>query len=89
MVLKDYEDEVLLRMYDHDIIGHGSYTSIQKIAGVIKWQDLAREYRVKKGFSRVIRRLIRLGLVFDWGKSGRVASLTDQGVYYVRMKTRQ
>ena len=91
MPLEDYEEEVLLRMYDNQIIGH-NYFSIQKVASLIKWREIARKYRVRKKFSSVIKRLVSKGYVDDHGKSGKAASLTRLGVAYVigrRSQTRR
>ena len=80
--MKDYEHEVLVRMFDKGIIGM-DYTSVEKIASKIKWPDIAVKYRVKKSFQSVIRELLSKMVVMDHGKSGRVASLTKLGVDYV------
>ena len=79
----DHEDEVLIRMFDKDVIGM-NYKSVERIASKIKWSDIASKYRVKKSFQSVIRELIGKLVVTDHGKSGKVASLTKLGVDYVR-----
>lgn len=81
-MLKDYEDEVLIRMFDKGIIGM-DYTSVERVASKIKWSDIASKYRTKKTFQSVIRELVSKLLVTDHGKSGKVASLTKLGVVYV------
>lgn len=81
-MLKDYEDEVLIRMFDKGIIGM-DYTSVERIASKIKWSDIASKYRVKKSFQSIIRELLSKLVVTDHGKSCRVASLTKLGVDYV------
>ena len=89
-MLKDYEDEVLIRMFDKGIIGM-DYTSVERIASKIKWSDITSEYRVKKSFQSVIRELVSKLVITDHGKSGKVASLTKLGVDYVHglKKTRE
>lgn len=89
-MLKDYEDEILIRMFDKGLIGM-DYTSIERVASKIKWSDIASRYKVKKSFQSVIRELLSKLLVTDHGKSGRVASLTKLGVGYVHelKKTRE
>jgi len=82
MALEAYEEEVLLQMYDHQIIGH-NYKSTQRIAAIIKWGDIAQKYGVEKSFSRVLRRLISKGYVDDHGKRGKAGSLSRFGVLYV------
>lgn len=81
-MLKDYEEEVLIRMFDKGVIGM-DYTSTERIASKIKWVELAGKYRVKKSFQSVIRELVNKLVVTDHGKSGRVVSLTKLGVDYV------
>lgn len=81
-MLKDYEDEILIRMFDKGLIGM-DYTSIERIASKIKWSDITSKYRVKKSFQSVIRELVSKLAITDHGKSGKVASLTKLGVDYV------
>ena len=81
-MLKYYEDEILIRMFDRGVIGM-DYTSVERVASKIKWSDIASKYRVKKSFQSVIRELVSKLLVTDHGKSGRVVSLTKLGVDYV------
>ena len=83
--MESYEDEVLIRMFDKDIIGM-NYKSVERVATKIKWNEIANKFRVKKSFQSVIRELVNMGLVTDHGKSGRVASLTQLGVAYVKNK---
>ncbi len=81
MTLESYHQHLLFNMYSKKIIGH-RYKSIEKIARICKWQDIVAEHgggRIKT----VIRQLSRLGLVNLHGK-GKVASLTQNGVLYVR-----
>lgn len=82
MALEAYEEEVLLQMYDHQIIGH-NYKSTQRMAAIIKWSDIAQKYGVRKSFPRVLRRLIIKGYVDDHGKRGKAGSLSRFGVLYV------
>lgn len=82
-LLEKYEDEILVRMFQKELIGI-RYTSIERVASKIKWQEIASEYRIKRSFQSVMRRLINLQLVTDHGKSGKVASLTIAGVEYVK-----
>ena len=82
-LLEKYEDEILLKMFQKEIIGM-NYTSIERVASKIKWQEIANKFNIKKGFQSVIRKLINLQLVTDHGKSGKVASLTIAGVEYVK-----
>jgi hypothetical protein len=84
-MLEDYEEEVILRLYDNGLIAM-RYCSIQKAANVIKWQDIAKKYSVKRGFSNVLRRLASKGYVDEHGKSVDVVSLTRLGVLYVKGK---
>lgn len=82
-MIKPYEEEVIFRMFDKGIIGM-DYTSVEKIASKIKWSDIASQFRIKKSFQSVIRELENKELVTDHGKSGRVASLTSDGVRYAK-----
>lgn len=82
-MLKDYEEEVILRMFDEELIMM-NYKATERVASKIKWSEIAQKFRVKKSFQSVIRELVNKGLVTDHGKSGNVASLTQFGVSYVR-----
>jgi hypothetical protein len=81
-MVKDYEDIILVRMYDKKLFGM-NYKSTEKVAGMIKWRDIQQKYRVKKSFSNVISHLISKGFIEDHGKRGDVASLTKLGIFYV------
>lgn len=83
--LEPYEEEVLLAMYDKGVIGM-AYTSVQKIAAMIKWNDIARKYSVRRKFSKVLDRLHSKGYVDFHGKSRDVASLSRFGVQYAYAK---
>jgi hypothetical protein len=82
-VLKDYEEAVLLSLYDKGIIGEKGYCSIQRAAAIIKWRDIAKTYAVKKSFLNVLCHLRSKGYVDFHGKSGDVVSLSRFGVAYV------
>ncbi len=79
MDLKDYELEVLKRMLNEGFILN-SYTSIENIESKIKWKEIARKYKVRRGFKRVARSLVKKGYLTDRGKSTAVLSLTKDGV---------
>jgi hypothetical protein len=83
LTLRDYEEEILRRMYDAQIIGM-DYVSIQKVRHRVHWIDLQRKYNVKKGFDSIMRRLAAKGYVDPHGKSGDVYSLSQDGVHYVK-----
>lgn len=82
MTLRDYEEEVLFRMYDERIIGH-NYKPIQKIATIIRWGDITKQYESKEKFPSVFRHLINKGYIDDPGKRGKAGSLSRLGVSYV------
>jgi hypothetical protein len=84
-LLQEYEEEILLQLYNNGIIAM-HYCAIQKAASIIKWQDIAKKYRVRKGFSNVLRKLFSKGYVDFHGKSGDVVSLSRLGVLYVQGK---
>ena len=86
MTLEPYEEEVLVRMYDKELIMM-RYTSIQRIRGMIRWDEIAQKYGVKRSLNKVFRHLFNTGYVSDHGKSGDVASLTKIGVEYVLQRT--
>ncbi len=69
-------------MYDNQIIGH-NYKPIQKVATIIKWNEIRKKHGVRKKFSSVFRRLISKGYVDDHGKRGEAGSLSRMGVLYV------
>jgi hypothetical protein len=81
-MLRDYEEQVLFRMFDNKIIAM-NYCAVEKVASIIKWPSVATEYQVKKNFSSVLDHLHSKGYVDYHGKSGNVASLTRFGVAYV------
>jgi ribosomal protein S25 len=85
MTLEPYEEEVLLAMFDHELIG-ANYKAIEKVCSMIKWIHIARKYSVKKSCSKVLRHLASKGYVDLHGKAGNVASLTKFGVDYVMGK---
>ena len=82
-MLKDYEEEILLRLYDNGLIAM-RYCAVQKAADIIKWQDMAKKYDVKKSFPSVLQKLWSKGYVDLHGKSGDVVSLSRLGVFYVK-----
>ena len=84
-MLKDFEEEILLQLYDNGLIGM-KYCSTQKAADIIKWQEIAKKYKVKKGFSSVLRKLASKGYVDFHGKSEDVISLSRIGVNYITGK---
>lgn len=81
--MKDYEEAVLIALFDEKVIGN-NYKPIQKAARKIKWFEIAKKYGVKKSFKKVLQGLANKGLVSDHGKSGRVISLTLAGLAYLR-----
>ena len=85
-MLRDYEEEILLRLYDNGLIAM-KYCSTQKAADIIRWQEIAEKYGVKKGFSHILRKLASKGYVDFHGKSGAVVSLSRLGVHYVKGKS--
>lgn len=87
-MLKDYEGEILIKMLEKEIMGM-NYTSTERVASKIKWNDIANKFKIKKSFQSVIRELINKRLITDHGKSGKVASLTKTGVdlaFYLKSK---
>jgi len=82
LTLEPYEEEILVKMYDKGLIRY-QYTSIETVARIIGWEEIANNYRVKKGLKKILKRLINKGYVDDHGKSGNVASLTAEGMAYV------
>jgi hypothetical protein len=82
LTLHDYEEEILRRMYDTQIIGM-DYVSVQKVRSKIHWIDLQSKYNIRKSFHSIMRRLEAKGYVDDHGKSGAVYSLSQDGVHYV------
>lgn len=83
--LEEYEVAILLQMYDKWIIGKENYTSIERVSSKIKWQDIARTYRVKKKFKSVAHGLVGKLLLSDDGKSMNVLYLDKLGVDFVEM----
>jgi hypothetical protein len=81
-MLKSYEEQILLRMYDELIIGH-KYKTTQKIASIIGWDEIAKKHGVRKKFQSVLRHLISKGYIEGHGKRGKAGSLSRFGVLYV------
>ena len=86
--MEPYEDEIILAMYDHQIIRY-DYLPVEKIASKIKWREIADKYKIKKSFGKVMRHLANKGYVSDQGKSGAVYSLTDLGVFYATGRSKE
>jgi len=82
MGLKDYEIEVLKRMYDNDLIEY-NYKPIEQVASIINWREIASTYGVKKKFKGIIKHLITKKYIDDHSKSGAAASLTKKAVLFV------
>lgn len=81
--LEEYEIAILLQMHDKWIIGKENYISIEKTSSKIKWQEIARVYRVKKKFKSVAQGLVNKLLLSDDGKSMAVLYLDKLGVDFV------
>jgi len=82
-MIKDYEIAILVRMYDKRIMRHRGYRSLHRVERVIKWEEIAKKYKVRKSFKSVIRKLSKRKLVDDQGKSCRVCSLDVFGIRFV------
>lgn len=52
--MKEFEDVVLVRMYDKELFSM-NYKSIEKVASMVKWQDIQHKYQVKKSFKKSYR----------------------------------
>ena len=81
--MKEFEDAILIRRYNKELPGM-NYKSTEKVASIVKWQEIQQEYQVKKSFNKVIRNLISKMFIDDHGKRGEVASLSKIGTQYVR-----
>lgn len=85
MPLKEYEEEILIRMLDKEII-QNRYLPTETIAHHINWNEIQTSYNIKKKFKSVIEKLRNKGYVNDHGKSGEVYSLTYIGLAYAKNK---
>jgi hypothetical protein len=83
LTLERYEEEILRRLYDEDIIAM-QYKPVEVVRSKINWIEISQQYKIKKKFSSVMERLERKGYVTSHGKSGNVYSLTFSGVAYVK-----
>jgi hypothetical protein len=83
--LEEYEEQILIAMYDSEIIAM-NYKSIEKVRAKVNWTSLQQEYKIKKSFPSIMKKLENKGYVSSHGKSGLVYSLTDIGVFYVKEK---
>lgn len=81
--LEEYEIAVLLQMHDKWIIGKENYISIEKTSNKIKWQEIAKVYRVKKKFKSIVQGLVNKLLLSDDGKNMAVLYLDKLGVDFV------
>lgn len=79
--MRNYEDVLVLMMLHEEII-KGNYKSIQKLAKIVKWDNIRKEFKIKKKFKAIVKHIINLGLIDDHGKSANVASLSDDGILY-------
>jgi hypothetical protein len=82
LTLERYEEEILRRMYDEEIIGM-KYKPVEKVRSKINWIQIAQDYKIKKKFSSIMKRLETKDYVDSHGKSGDVYSLSYLGVAYV------
>ena len=71
-------------MYDRGIISKPNYKPIEKVRSIIKWQQIASAYHIKKKFERIARVLVNKKLLSDDGKSMQVLYLDKLGVDYVQ-----
>jgi len=85
-MLKDYQEEILFRMFDNKIISM-NYCAVEKVASMIKWQTIAKKYGIKKSLPSVLGNLHSKGYVDFHGKSRDVVSLSRLGVDYVMGKS--
>jgi hypothetical protein len=81
--LQDYEIAVLLMMYDSKLIGKPNYKSLQVVRSKIRWQQIAAAYKTKDSFDKVARKLVKMRLLSDDGKSMEVLYLDKFGVDFV------
>ena len=83
MLLKDYEEQILRRMFDENIIMN-KYKPTEMVRSKIRWSELRDRYHIRKKFETIMHRMETGGYVTSHGKSGQVYSLAEFGVYYVR-----
>ncbi len=57
--LLKYEIEVLRRIYMKGIIKK-EYRPIELVERVIKWEEISSKFRIKNGFKRVAKKLVKL-----------------------------
>ncbi len=77
--LEPHEEEILIRMLREGFV-EGAYSSLERVARAIRWEEIARRCGVRAKFKSVAKRLVSRGLLTDHGKSMRVLSLTRDGV---------
>lgn len=80
--LEPYEEEILFLLYDKEIIETG-YEPTNRLRSMVDWTSIRTKYRVRKGFKKIIKKLVKKGYLDDHGKRGEVASLTKTGVRFV------
>jgi len=71
------EEAILSKMLDKGIIGM-HYKPIKLLENTLKFKEL----NPRGNFKKILRKLANYGLISDHGKSGEVASLTQDGVKY-------
>ncbi len=81
--LRPYEIAILLKMYDEHLIGKAGYKATQLVRSKIKWHKIASAYRIKDSFESVARKLVKMKLLSDDGKSMQVLYLDKLGVGFV------
>jgi hypothetical protein len=84
--LKEYENEVLIRMLDKEIINY-RYLPTETISHQINWNEIQASFNIKKKFKSIMEKLKNKGYVTDHGKSGEVYSLTFIGLAYAKNKS--
>jgi hypothetical protein len=81
--LEPYEIALLLLMHDRGIIDPSNYVSVQKVASKVNGQQVQSAYGIKDGLEKVARRLVKVKLLSDAGKSMDVLYVDKFGVLFV------
>ncbi len=62
MLLKDYEEQILRRMFDENIIMN-KYKPAEMVRSKIRWSEIRVKYNVRKKFENIMRRMEAGGYV--------------------------
>lgn len=71
-------------MYDKQMIGKSQYADIHYVRNAVCWDKIASHYGINAGFDSVARKLVKMRLLSDAGKSMAVLFLDKMGTSFAK-----